>query len=466
MYKIFLFLFVLLISIKSYSNDKFCNSYFSISFFPFTVVYLNQFEYDTKNYNYLKEGIPRLIYSNLKEQFFIEESFLPVLKTNFKNQNNNKENCKPYLLAKIFLEFNVKINSEFFLAKSEELKTIREDLYNQSRNLAISKDFKAFLVGLILVKEKELEIEILYVNLVNPNYNFSIKFSLEKDDPYSEKNLKIIYDHSLKIQNTFYKNSKKFVISAPKDYQVYVNQISYGKNVEEIFLPNGDFFIEIFKDGCKRSFYSRNIDNKIIFDCEKEVEHKINISSEPEGALIFIDENFIGQTPKEVLIAKKVVRARISKEGYLEKYIVLDFNQKKQNQINVKLLRIENQKEKNIVSNWTYYDLSFGVAIQSLLFASGWAYSNVQKEKVLDSVRSILIPTFFFSPLEFKVEHYYILEKARKRSLYWHSQGQIFGGLGLLSLFLSGFFLYKGIMIDIQTNPYHDSYSFYFTKNF
>lgn len=467
MYKILFFLFLLFINFKSYSNDKFCNSYFPISFFPFTIVYLNKIEYDSKNYDFLKEGIPRLIYSNLREQFFIEESSLPVLKTNFRNQNNKETICNSSLLAKIFLESNIKINSDFFISKGEELKKIQEDLYSQSRNLTISKNSMAFLVGLILIKDKELEIEILYENLVNPDYNFSLKFSLDKKDPYSEANLKIIYDNSLKIQSKFFNNlSKKIIIIALKDYLVYVNQISYGKNIEEIFLPDGDFLIEIYKDGCKKSFNSKSIDYKIVFDCEKEIEHKVSISSDPEGADIFIDENFVGQTPKEVLITKKIVRLRILKERYLEKYIILDLNQKKQDQIKIKLLGIENQREKNILSNWTYYDLSFGFAIQSLFFASGWAYSNIQKEKALDSVRSKILPTFLFNPLEFKVEQYYILEKARKKSLYWHSQSQIFGGLGFFSLFLSGFFLYKGIIFDIQKNSYYNSYSFYFTKNF
>jgi len=199
------------------------------------------------------------------------------------------------------------------------------------------------------------------------------------------------------------------------------------------------------------------------------------IDSEPTNADVFVDERFVGKTPLSLDLPEKIYRVRISLDGYIDKNILIDLQKSSTNKIFVSLNKGNNQEyyyqKQYAISNWTYYDLSFGMAIQSLFFAGGWAYTQVQKEKVLDSVRSPFIPNYFINPLELTLIQYAILENARKKSIYWHRQGQLYGGLGILSLFASGYFLYKGIQSD-QQKKYEilvgnkQNFSFYFSYLF
>ncbi|MFN3603790.1 MAG: PEGA domain-containing protein [Leptonema sp. (in: bacteria)] len=461
------FLFIFIFPIFLYAQNQFCDFYFRISLIPFLVVYSNQKEYQESEKDYLSEGISKMIFSNLKEKFFIQEPPLILVDTNFVYGKQNL--CEALSLARIELmgklsEIESKISDTTNL---RELESIKKKYIEKIINYGISKNFQAVLSGVIIVKEKELHIEIFYENLLNKTRNFSIVFWLGKENPYDIENLKKIQEVSQKIQKEFFKiNELYYRINAKEEYQVYVNGISYGKNVSEIFLPKGNFIIEIYKENCKNTYNTKELLDKVIhFDCPLQDSITIHITSNPDNCDIFLDDAFLGQTPKEIAISKKIYRLRISKKNYQDQFLILDLTKNFQNKIHLNLVS-ENQKEvKTFVANWTYYDISFGFAVQSLIFVGGWTYANVQKEKALSSVRSNLLPTFFLNPFEINPEQFWILETARKKSLFWHRQAQMYGGLSIFSLVLSSYFFYKGIDLDIQNSPYK-SLSIRFFINF
>jgi len=448
------FFFILMIFSQLLFAESFCKYDHTINLIKFFVLDNN------KDYQYLEEGIPRFIYSYLRSKFFIASFNNPTITINQKSQ------CSQTYLATVKLKLDSKANVQNDL-----------DIKTQLKNLSLQLDADSIITGTIQPNEKNLKVKIYYFNSLTNDF-LEKQIFLNKEDPYQEENQKILKENIFNIYKYITRNNLKkiFIKTSLKDYSVYVNDISYGKNLESLELPEDDFKISVYHEDCKKTYFTNQIKNSnIYFDCDNNIKKLILIDSEPTNADVFVDERFVGKTPLSLDLPEKIYRVRISSDGYIDKNILIDLQKSSTNKIFVSLNKGNNQEyyyqKQYAISNWTYYDLSFGMAIQSLFFAGGWAYTQVQKEKVLDSVRSPFIPNYFINPLELTLIQYAILENARKKSIYWHRQGQLYGGLGILSLFASGYFLYKGIQSD-QQKKYEilvgnkQNFSFYFSYLF
>jgi len=427
------FVFILMIFSQLLYAESYCKYDHTINITKFFVVDNN------KDYQFLEDGIPRFIWSFLRTKFFIASSKNPTITINQQSQ------CSQTYLATIKLKLDSQANFQNELYIKTHLK-----------NLSLQLDADSVITGTILPTEKNFKIKIYYFNFLTNDY-LEKEFFLNKEDPYQEGNQKILKENIYDIYKYIIRNNLKkiFIKTYLKDYSVYVNDVSYGKNIEYIELPQDNFKISIYHEDCNKTYFSNQIKNSnIFFECDKNILKTILVDSEPTNADVFIDERFVGKTPIRMNLPEKIYRVRISSEGYIDKNILIDLQKSSTDKIFVSLTKGNNQEyyyqKQYVISNWTYYDLSFGMAIQSLFFAGGWAYTQIQKEKILDSVRSSLIPNYYINPTDLTLIQYTIFENARKKSLYWHRQGQIYGGLGILSLFASGYFLYKGIQSDQQ----------------
>lgn len=471
MYKIYKFFFIFFIFsiLKSFlfAQNILCEPYLRIAFFPFYVMDETLKESQEKEYTFLGTGIAKLVFSNLREKFFLEQTTQPIVQSHFIKKNIS-ETCHFYTLATIeFMEKELPSfpNHGFENPNNPDMK--KADIIDRAKNYVISKTYHSFFIGMVILRDKDIKVEIEFVNLFDENHNFTFSFLLDKKDIYGNENLEKIHKISFEIQKKLFNlNPTSYSIKGEGEYQVYVNEISYGRNIKKIFLPRGNFVIEIFNDECKKKYRTNEITNReIIFACENKDLISLNINSNPADSDIFLDEKWIGKTPLSLKVPRKVYRVRISKESFLEQYYMLDLTKNFSDVLFINLLPKSTFRKKNVIANLTFYDISFGFAIQSFFFMGGWIYSNVQKEKIISSVRSNIIPTFLLNPLELKPEQYLILENARKKAFFWHRRSQIFGAAALSSLFLSTFFFYKGIDLDIENNPYKNL-SFRFVKEF
>jgi hypothetical protein len=431
------FLIIFLIFLSSLvAQDYYCKKERKISLIKF-------FLKDEKNqneYEYLKSGISRLLYSFLRTQFFISSEFHPEMVINL---NPSNIQCNKYILAKIYLN----------LDKEFKIFDFDDNLKTQLHNIILTMNSDSLITGSIHINQKILEIDIYYFNITN-NQLIQKKVTLTSDNPYSEENiLKLKNIANELFMQMIQSNKQKIKITSNlEDYYVYINDISYGKNIKEIFLPEGNFKISIYHSYCNKDFDSTQ--NNIIFNCSNQILKKIYINSLPSNSDVFVDDRFFGKTPLTIELPIRIYRIRISKLGFIDKNIMIDLKKNEISEIYTELSSGDNDehyyKRHYAISNWTYYDLSFGFAVQSLFFAGGWAYANIQKEKVLDSIRSPIIPNYYLNPLEITLIQYSIIENARRKSIYWHRQSQIYGSLGLLSLVTSAYCLYKGIKIDLE----------------
>ncbi|GIX40358.1 MAG: hypothetical protein KatS3mg129_0091 [Leptospiraceae bacterium] len=432
-----LLLFINLTLKHLFSQDYFCKKNYYIHLVKFSLIEKDH----QQEYTFLENGIPKFLFSFLRSKFFIKSELIPDL---ISNLNPYQKQCDKYILANLILNSDASINFD-------KNKNIKSQLKNQLLNL----NADSILTGIIFIKDT-IDIEFYYFNIYN-NQFITKKISITKENPYHQENLLKFKEIADFFLSEITKNNihKYYIKTSLKDYQVYVNDISYGKNLKDLSLPEGEFKISIYHDNCKQEYFSSHITNSMInFECLNISKKTLEIISSPENSEVYVDEKLVGKTPLKIELPLNIYRIRISKQGYIDKNIIINLKKETNKKLNITLREGNNEdyyyKKHYAISNWTYYDLSFGLTIQSLFFAGGWAYANIQKEKVLDSIRSPIIPNYYVNPLELSLIQYVIIEHARKKSLYWHRQSQIYGGLGILSLLSAGYFLYKGISIDLE----------------
>ncbi len=427
-----------------FSQAIFHNQKFRIGFIP---VYIRtENEKMKKEYQYLSTGILKIFLSFLRDHLYIPtKKRIPEIY--LQTEKNKETNFSP--------QYRVTYN--ILLEKLIPVDPNTEIIYEKLKQIAIEHQIDGLFYGVITLSEQNAEIKFFYKNMEQISYDiFESHFSITLDEPYNEQNQKQIQKSAMDFQNFLLRNNpvKIQILSKEKDYYIFVNEISYGKNLKDILLPDGSFELQVSSENCTER-YRINKSVNINFECKSQELVEYQIDCIQKDCDIFIDEKFAGKTPLSVKLPKKVLRIRIYKENFKEKNIITEIQDQK-----VLLANLNPQKhQKKIKLN--SYDISLGLGIQSLILGGLWAYAQTEKERKLDKLISYSFPASLLSInrlTEYSVYQFYQLEQVRNKSLYWHRQSQIYGGLGILSLVGSIYFLYKGISIDLE-NSYEFSYA-------
>ncbi|MCS7205898.1 MAG: PEGA domain-containing protein [Leptospiraceae bacterium] len=436
MYRIFFFLLFLAFSSVSPEN-QICKKIFKILILP---VFFDLKAEKHQELLYLQEGISEILFSYLRTNYWIRKKITPALTFRFTKER--------------FFECGDQI-LEFQLFKeikeiSLKPKTSKMDIFF---DLAIQYQADGIVSGFMETKKESLEIEWIYIDAWDRKNSFSKLITLDIKNPYSEENQKKIFDVAQYLTKEALKENrlKINIQSDIQEYFVYVNSLTYGKNTKEILLPHEDFEISIYSEFCHKTYSLKDQKKKMIeYHCDDVKYSEILIKTHQPDVDVFFDERYMGKTPLVVKIPKKIYRLRLSKEGFLDTNAILDLNQSK-NEYFFTLREGNNQEfyyaPRTVIGDWDYYDLSLGFALQSLIFAGGWVYYNIQKEKVLDSIRSPQIPNYY----EFEkwgLSEFYKIETARKKSFEYFQRAQTSATLGIGSLLFSFGFLYLGIRND------------------
>lgn len=418
-----------------------CEKEYRVSILP---LYIHKKSENREAYGDLSRSIPKLLNSYLRSKYWINKNLYPSFR--FESHNDRFFFCD-----KVLLEFRLEKDNPFV----KELDSAEKDitlpfLYN----LAIAGSFHGLLLGILKEEKEFLVITWYYVDTWDVPASSVSTIKLKKNDIYQEENFQILrkwagdFTNSVLKRNTF----QVTITSSMQDYYVYVDGISYGKNTEKLLLPSPNFEVEIFSASCSKKYLPAQLEKPVItFACEEPPKAKVEIRTEQEGVHVYLDEKYYGKTPLSLELPQRVYRLRLSREEFLDSYHLLDIRTEEEKKYYFSLRKGDNEayyyRKNYAVSGWDYYDLSWGFAVQSLIFLGGWVYANVQKEKVLDSLKRPELPDLFAYGT-FGIYEWYLIEKNRKKAFFWFRQGQVSAGLGVTSLLASGYFLYRAIMED------------------
>lgn len=234
----------------------------------------------------------------------------------------------------------------------------------------------------------------------------------------------------------------------------FLDDVFVGKTPLDLRAPAARMKLRIEQDGCVHyRAETAGVSGEFLATCEPNRGNAIlAVTSEPSGAEVYLDHEFLGKTPlrREDLTAG-VHRVRLSAKGHVDGFYGVEL--KAGHPVDV----VATLKKGDTVAyytdpgyailDWTYDDLSFGLFLHSLAGYGGWRYARVRADGERDSIRGPLL-TSFLPNASYGYYQYSLLEQARLRALTWERNGKAMAGVGIASLFAGGYYLYRALAHD------------------
>lgn len=360
----------------------------SVCFFKFRNIDKNL------NFDYLSKGLPSVISSSLtKTKYTFDPNPTPL-----KIQHDyNTQNLKPNLDKSKFDPRYIPLEVEII---KEDKAIFREEAIKEGKEkdcfYMVTGEFK--LSGL-----DNLEINVEVTERRNGTFEiFKYKTGIKR----AFQELKdMVSDISSKSFLTGFVEIT--IISEPeKDVFVYLDNELQGKTpLEKIKSLPGKHKILLIKDGFKRIEAEINIENSTANSFKFQLTPILNISNlsistDPPEADIFLGSNYLGKSPIiDYPIPKGQNRIKISKEGFIDKFIGIDVVDSKKLYINHKLRKGDSDNfykyNNNLFLDYSNFDFGLYSLYGSLMFYSMYMYSGYRESTELDRLNGKAIFTTF-----------------------------------------------------------------------
>jgi hypothetical protein len=221
----------------------------------------------------------------------------------------------------------------------------------------------------------------------------------------------------------------------PDRYTLYVEQDGYANYKEIVELSSG------------------SVRNLSIQNVRHDSKGLISITSEPSGADVYMNITRIGQTPLvRDDLPEGTHRIRISKEGYVDRFIGVKISEKKSTSFSVKLKEGDTYRyfrdPHYVALDWTYDDFAFASMLSSLVFYGGyWSY-RVESDRIRDSIRREIPFMGLTDVSSLNWYQLYRLELNNQEALHTMKKARVSAAGGVFILVLSGSFFIRGLVLE------------------
>lgn len=374
-------------SILSEDYFDFSNSYIpssieyenkrSICFFNFRNINSNP------NFQYLSNGIPSVVSSTLRNiKFTFDETPLPLRIRHEFGINNNKSDSN----------FN-KRDPRYISLQIELIKDTKPYYREESYRLGKEKDCFYIVTGEYeILGSDSLKTTIEITERKNGSFQtFTYQTSLKRAFQELIEKVSDIKTSSIVTGSVAVSIKTGTEINA----FIYLDDELLGKSPLLNFqiLP-GKHRILIIKEGFQRidtDLIISNISNTTLnFELTKLTTiSNLTVVTEPEEADIYWGNIYIGKSPiKEYQVLKGQNRIRISKEGYIDKFIGIDVVDSKPISISEKLLKGDSDTfykyNNNLFLDYSNFDFGNFSLYGSLVFYGLYMYSGYRESFELD----------------------------------------------------------------------------------
>ena len=279
-----------------------------------------------------------------------------------------------------------------------------------------------------------------------------------------KKNVNDLYESLSEVgrdlQKEFIQSGKiSFKVTTPEPgAMVYLNEDYLGKTPLETSIFPGKYLLIVEQEG--RGIVKRKIDLEKNKDASFNIKNillenkgMLEVTSDPSGADVFLNITHIGQTPLFLdNLPEGTHRIRISKEGYVDRFLGVRITEKKSTKINFKLNKGDTVKYFNdphyVILDWTNNDFSFYSLISSIPFYAGYLGFHIQADRIRDSIRSEVLAFGLADLPHLTPYEYYRLEENNKRAIASERNASVSAGAGAVAVLLAGAFLWRDLTLE------------------
>ncbi len=251
----------------------------------------------------------------------------------------------------------------------------------------------------------------------------------------------------------------KFRVDTPAPgAMVLIGDLYLGRTPLEYRLIPGTYTLQIrqpgFVDEARRIELSPGGATNFTF-ANRPAERRagLRVITEPVGARVFLDHEFLGTTPLDRGdLPGGAHRVRVSRGGYVDRFVGVELRPGEREEFSFTLEKGNTAavyRDPNYrVLDWDDHDLSFYSALNALGFYLGYIHFSVRAERTLDSVVALVPSLSLLRVNELGLYHYQIIQRKSNEAAVYRSYARASGGAGGFSLLASIFFLWRGIAVD------------------
>lgn len=251
----------------------------------------------------------------------------------------------------------------------------------------------------------------------------------------------------------------KFRVETPRPgAMAFIGDLYLGRTPLEYRLIPGRYRLAVRQPGFEPA--EREIElgsgGARIFRVENVPEERtarLKVESDPPGALVYLDMEFLGRTPLDRSdLPAGAHRVRVSQKGHVDRFVGVELEPGEKRELNLKMRKGDTkavyQDPHRVVLDWDYHELSFYSALNMAGFYAAYIHFTIRADRIDDSVVA-LVPTL--SLLELDQLGYYhfqiINRKAAEAEVQRNYANGAVGGAAF-SLVSAVFFLWRGIALD------------------
>ncbi|MEQ8349895.1 MAG: PEGA domain-containing protein [Leptospiraceae bacterium] len=237
---------------------------------------------------------------------------------------------------------------------------------------------------------------------------------------------------------------------------VFLDEVYLGKTPLNESVAPGTYDLRVSHEECEDETKSVDLNSQqaFRFECRpRQGNATLVVDSDPPGASVFLNVEFLGKTPLKVENLKEGThRVRISLDKHIDRFKGVELKSGQTSTVSVNMDEGDTEQYFRdpgyVLGDWTHHDLALGLMIQSLALGGGWAYSSIRANDVRDSIRS-QIPSLAITDVpSFSIYQFQQIESNRLDAKAWDNRANLFSGAAIASLTFAGIFLWLGYEHD------------------
>lgn len=408
----------------------------------------------TSNLDYLETGLPQMILNGMTLPVFIRDFRPPdvVLDPAGKASVNS-----PYSSPQI---------TDDAIGSTREKILLEGEVYRWGINegnlvemesgfpVAASIDADYLIQGRIIGDRSNPVLELEFYDAIWGKKSSTV-ISLSGRNPYDEATLTQIRQF-ISSRLPGLGSGRLQVSTAKPGALVFLDDVYLGKSPLNEAVAPGSYELRVSHEECEDE--SRSIDlnqsSNFSFECRPvKGDATLVVNSDPPGAQVFLNVEFLGTTPLKVENLKEGThRIRISLDNHIDRFKGVELKSGKTSTVSVTMSEGNTEDFYRdpgyVITDWTHHDLAFGFMLQSLVLGGGWAYSTIRANEVRDSIRSQIPALAITDVPSFSVYQFQQIENNRLDAKVWDNRANLFSGAAIASLVFAGVFLWLGYEHD------------------
>ncbi|MEM7180133.1 MAG: PEGA domain-containing protein [Spirochaetota bacterium] len=355
---------------------------------------------------YLQSGLPSVLYSQLsKIKYVFAKDVTPeIIYHEFGKAKRQKRKNNKFWNRKKLEDLNA---GKKKLAVDQDPRFIRlsHKLYDTieapipGSELALAQKYKCFYAisgSFRKSGEDSLEVQVQVLERKRGSkQQFSHQSSFRRSYQEMQPLIGKLAEYFTPVQNT----RISVTTGKTENILVYLDETYLGKSpIKNYRAPPGKHKLVLMKEGYLTSRHNIQLkagkNSKYALEIQKiPQEGKISVTSEPNGANVYLGITYLGKTPlTDMPVPSGVNRIRVSAEGHIDYFTGVDIKKDETLAVQAKLkpgkTSVYYRNQFNLFLDYTYFDFAIYSLYSVLLFYGGYAYFDIEANRTSDQLRT------------------------------------------------------------------------------